>query len=77
MAVSRNPIGQHFAIQTHFSDRFYLAAVFLGLCRNGSLSRRNINQVQVSLEQASRHRNFDQLERDIAATADDLGIIFD
>ncbi len=62
---------QFFAIQTHLSHRFNLAVDFLGLRRNGSLSQ-IIDQAQDFLEQAARHRNFGQLERDIAAMADDL-----
>jgi hypothetical protein len=60
----------------HLSHRFYLVAEFLGPRGNGSLSQ-IINKVQDFLEQASRHRNLDQLERDITAMADDLGTDLD
>jgi hypothetical protein len=60
------------AIQTHLSCRFLLAVNSLGLRRSGSSSQ-IINQAQDFLEQASWHRHFGQLERDVPAVAHDLG----
>ncbi len=45
---------------------------FLGLRRNGS-SPQIINQAQDSPEQASRHGNLGQLERDVPPMSEDLG----
>ena len=60
------------AIQTHPSCRFHLAVDFLGLRRNGP-SPQIINQAQDSPEQASRHGNLGQLERDVPPMSEDLG----
>ena len=60
------------AIQTHLSCRIHLTIGSLGLRRNGSSSQ-IINQAQDFLEQAPRHRNLGQLERDVPAMADNLG----
>ncbi len=59
-------------IQTHPSCRFHLAVDFLGLRRTGS-SPQIINQAQDSPEQASRHDNLGQLERDVPPMSEDLG----
>ena len=60
------------AVQTHLPCRFLLAVDSLGLRRSGSSSQ-IINQAQDILEQAPRHGNLGQLERDVPAKADNFG----
>ena len=58
-------------IQTRPSCCFHLAIDFPGLRRGGSWSQ-IINQAQDFPEQFPRHRHLGQLERDVAAMAEDL-----
>ncbi len=60
------------AIQAHFSRYFHRAVDFLGLRRGGSLAW-TIDWLRDCPEQSLRHGNLSQLERDVAAVADNLG----
>jgi hypothetical protein len=63
-------------IQTHHSCDFHLAVDFLGLRRGWSWSQ-IIDQPQDVSKQGSRHRHLVQLERDMAAVADNFGADLD
>ncbi len=64
------------AIQTHPSCRFLLAVECLGLRRSGSWSQA-VNQAQDFPKQVPGHGDFGQLEREVAAMADNFGADFD
>ncbi len=64
------------AIQTHPSCRFLLAVDSLDLRRSGSSSQ-FIDPPQDFLKQVPGHRDFGQMERDVATVAHDLGANLD